>query len=334
MENPMRKQFSLVLGFVLFVSPALAHSFAATTFTIVKLVSNQSGKAKNADPNLINPWGLAQGPGTDPIWAADNGTGLSTVYAQGTGKVENTVVAIPKGSPTGIVYAPSIGFQISETGKTGDSSFIFDSISGVISGWSSSVDAQNAVIAIDNSASGAQYTGLALDAGSKLLFAANFAQNQVEVYDNKWKPVTTFTDKKLTGYAPYNVAIINGAVYVAFANFSTGSGYVEVFSESGTLKQKLIAKGPLDAPWGMTIAPSKFGTFANALLVGNLGNGKINAFDPGTGNFLGTLTNKAGKALKISGLWALDPVPTGDVTFSAGPNGYAAGLIGLIKPAK
>jgi uncharacterized protein (TIGR03118 family) len=312
----------------------LAHSSAATTFTIVKLVSNQSGKAKNVDPNLINPWGLAQGPGTDPTWAADNGTGVSTVYAQGTGKVDSTIVTIPKGSPTGVVYAPSIGFQVSEKGKTGDSTFIFDSIPGVISGWSSSVDANNAVIAIDNSATGASYTGLAIDASTKLLFAANFAQNQVEVYDSKWKPVTTFTDKKLTGSAPYNVAIINGDVYVAFANFSAGSGYVDVFSENGTLKQRLIAKGPLDAPWGMTIAPSKFGTFANALLIGNLGDGKINAFDPGTGKFLGALTNKGGKALKIPGLWALDPVPTGEVTFSAGPNGYADGLIGLIKPAK
>jgi len=330
----MRRQLSLVFGFILLASPALAHSSAATTFTIVKLVSNQSGKAKNVDPNLINPWGLAQGPGTDPIWAADNGTGVSTVYAQGTGKVDSTIVTIPKGSPTGVVYAPSIGFQVSEKGKTGDSTFIFDSIPGVISGWSSSVDANNAVIAIDNSATGASYTGLAIDASTKLLFTANFAQNQVEVYDSRWKPVTTFTDKKLTGSAPYNVAIIHGDVYVAFANFSAGSGYVDVFSENGTLKQRLIAKGPLNAPWGMTIAPSKFGTFANALLVGNLGDGKINAFDPGTGKFLGALTNKGGKALKIPGLWALDPVPTGEVTFSAGPNGYADGLIGLIKPTK
>ena len=330
----MTRQFSFVLGFMLLASPALANSSITTTFAIVNLVSDQSGKAKNVDPNLINPWGLAQGPGSDPVWAADNGTGLSTDYAQGTGQLGSAVVTIPKGSPTGTAYAPSIGFQISENGRTADSKFIFDSAAGVISGWSSSVDAQNAVIAVDNSAGGASYTGLALDSGSKLLFAANFAQNQVEVYDNKWKPVTTFTDKRLTGYSPYNVAIINGEVYVAFANFTTGSGYVDVFSEGGTLMQRLIAKGPLNLPWGMTIAPSKFGSFANTLLVGNLGNGKINAFDPVTGNFLGALTNKRGKALKIPGLWALDPVPTGEVTFSAGPNGYADGLIGLIKVAK
>ena len=123
----------------------------------------------------------------------------------------------------------------------------------------------------------------------------------------------------------------NGNVYVTFVKFG-GGGYVDVFNESGTLLQQLIANGNLNEPWGLTIAPSTFGTFANSLLVGNLGDGKINAYDPGTGSLIGTLTNKRGKALKISGLWSLDPVPTGEVTFSAGPNGYANGLIGLIKP--
>jgi uncharacterized protein (TIGR03118 family) len=331
MEEQMRRKLSLAFGFILLASPVLAHSPAATTFKIVKLVSNQAGKAANTDPNLINPWGLAQGPGTDPIWASDNGTGLSTVYAQGTGKVSTTVVTIPNGSPTGTVYSGGAGWKITENGNSANSTFIFDSIAGVISGWNSSVDAKNAVVAVNNSASGAQYTGLAIDASSKLLFAANFAQNQVEVYDSNWNLTTTFTDSSLSGFAPYNVAIINGNAYVTFVKFG-GGGYVDVFNESGTRLQQLIANGNLNEPWGLTIAPSTFGTFANSLLVGNLGDGKINAYDPSTGNFVGTLTNKRGRALKISGLWSLDPVPTGEVTFSAGPNGYANGLIGLIKP--
>jgi uncharacterized protein (TIGR03118 family) len=327
----MRSTFSLALGLALLATPALAHSPAATQFKIVKLVANLSGKAKNTDPNLVNPWGLAQS-GTNPIWASDNGTGLSTVYSQGTGTVGGTVVTIPDGSPTGIVFSPSIGFQISESGKSANSTFIFNSLAGVISGWNSTVDAKNAVIAVNNSASGAQYTGLALDTTSKLLFAANFAQNQVEVYDSSWNLTTTFTDGSLTGFAPYNVAIINGNVYVTFAKFGATGGYVDVFSESGALQQQLIANGNLNEPWGLTIAPSTFGTFANALLVGNLGDGHINAYDPSAGTFLGTLTNRRGKALRIPGLWALDPVPSGKVTFSSGPNNYANGLIGLIQP--
>src|SRR5205814_2468632 len=125
--------------------------------------------------------------------------------------------------------------------------------------------ANNAVIAVDNSATGAEYTGLALDPSSKLLFAANFAQDQVEVYDNTWKLKTTFTDSSLTGFAPYNVAIISGNVYVTFVKFG-GGGYVDVFNESGTLLQQLIANGNLNEPGALTIAPSTFGTFATSLL--------------------------------------------------------------------
>lgn len=330
----MRRHHLAAFGLVLLGYPALAQAPAATAFKIVNLVSDQAGKAKNTDPNLVNAWGLAQGPGKDPIWVADNGTGLSTVYAQGSGTVQNLVVTIPDGVPTGVVYAPSIGFKVSESGKSGDSAFIFDSEAGVISGWNSSVNPTNAVIAVDNSSKGAGYTGLALDTKSKLLFAANFSQNQVEVYNTKWKLTNTFTDTTLSGYGPYNVAIINGSVYVTFVNFSAGGGYVDVFSESGTLQQQLVVNGKLNLPWGLTIAPSTFGTFANSLLVGNLGDGRVNAYDPSSGNFLGTLSNSKGKALSVDGLWALDPVPRGKVTFSAGPGGYSFGLIGMIEPVK
>ncbi|HEY2446901.1 MAG TPA: TIGR03118 family protein [Rhizomicrobium sp.] len=334
----MRRKISLAFGFVLMAFPALSAQLPATTaFKIVPLVSNQTGKAPNVDPNLVNPWGLAQAPGKSPIWAADNGTGLSTVYEQGTGKIDSIVVTIPKGQPTGTVYAPAVGFKITENGKSGDSAFIFDSATGVLSGWNSSVDANNAVIAVDNSGNGSVYTGLALDPSTKLLFAANIANNQVQVFDNKWNQVAAFTDTGLpAGFAPFNVAIFNGNVYVTFAQQGGfgPSGYVDVFNESGTLLQQLIAKGKLNGPWGMAKAPSTFGSFAGSLLVGNLYDGKINAYDAGSGSLLGTLSNKRGKPIKIQGLWALDPVPRGDITFSAGPNFYADGMIGLIKVAK
>ncbi len=187
------------------------------------------------------------------------------------------------------------------------------------------------------------YKGLALDPSSKLLFAADFANDQVQIFDNQFEVTGSFTDPGLTGYGPFNVAIINGDVYVAFAKQDKskkneidklGDGYVDVFSESGTLLQQLVAKGPLDAPWGMTIAPSNFGSFAGDLLVGNFGNGWINAFDPGTGAYVGSLGDTKGNPLAIDGLWSLDPVPNGDITFSAGPNKEKNGLLGLIKVAK
>ena len=278
------------------------------------------------------------------VWVSDNGTGLSTVYQQGTGANTGLVVTIPSGVPTGQVYVPpNTGFLISENGKSGNALFLFNSEAGVISGWSASVDSKNAVVGYDGSANGSVYKGLALNLSSKLLFAADFANNQVQVFDNTFTPVGSFTDSSLKGYAPFNVAIVGGNVYVAFAKQDKtkhneidklGDGYVDVFSESGTLLTQLVAQGELDAPWGMTIAPSTFGTLAGALLVGNFGNGWINAYDASTGTSLGWLTEKNGNPVAIDGLWALDPVPNGEITFSAGPHKEKHGLLGLLSVAK
>jgi uncharacterized protein (TIGR03118 family) len=348
MEVPMRLKRTLATAIVSLAAPMLAGIATArasqTFFTIVPLVSDQQGQAKFTDPNLINAWGLAQGPGNAPVWVTDTGTGLSTVYDQKTGKNTGLVVTIPSGAPTGNAYVPSgAGFQISENGKKGDAEFLFDSLSGVISGWNSSVDATNAVPAFDGSAQGDAFTGLALDASTGLLFAADVANNKVDVFDNKFNLKTSFTDTSLpAGYAPFNVAIFNGDVYVAYtlgggAGFHKpkgGPGYVDIFDESGNLLKQLIKGGPLDAPWGMAMAPSSFGSFAGAFLVGNLDDGKINAFNPTSGKFLGALSTKKGQPIVISGLWALDAIPKGAITFAAGPNGYADGLLGQIKVKK
>lgn len=334
----MRTKISLALGLLLLASPAWAGNVPATpVFKITKLVSDQAGKAKNTDPNLVDAWGLSQAPG-GPVWVSDNGTGLSTVYDAGTGFNEGIVVTIPQGFPTGNVYNTA-GFDVSENGKSGSPAFIFDSEAGIISGWAPSVDAANAIVAYDGSAQGSVYKGLAIDLSSKLLFAADFANNQVQIFDSSWNLVGSFTDTSLPKrYAPFNVAIINGNVYVTFAKRDKsghdeidgpGLGYVDVFNESGTLLQQLTGQGPLNAPWGMVIAPSKFGSFAGDLLVGNFGDGWVNAFDPSTGAYIGPLSTSKGP-IAIDGLWALDPVPSGDVTFSAGPRKEKHGLLGLI----
>ena len=335
----MRTEFKLAVALLLLAAPGIAGENApsvpnTTLFKVTNLVSNEAGKAKNTDPNLINAWGLAQAKSSAPLWVADNGTGVATVYAQGKGTNEGLVVNIPDGAPTGIVSVPSgSGFQISENGKNANAAFLFDGQTGVISGWNTSVDQSNAIAAYTSS--GSDFTGLALDPSSKLLFAADFAKNGVQVLDNNFALKSTFTDSSLpAGFTPYNVAIFKGNVYVTFVSFGAGGGYVDVFSESGTLKQQLIVNGKLDIPWGMAIAPSTFGTFAGSLLVGNLGNGEINAYNLGSGKFLGTLSTKKGTPIEIDGLWALDAAPKGDISFSAGPLGYADGLIGIITANK
>jgi uncharacterized protein (TIGR03118 family) len=338
----MRKEISIAFGLVLLASPAWAGSIPASpVFKIVKLISDQAGKAKNTDPNLVDAWGLSQAPG-GPLWVSDNGTGLSTVYTQGTGVNTGLVVTIPSGVPTGNVYNTS-GFKVSENGISGAAAFIFDSEAGIISGWNPSVDPSNAIVAHDGTAQGSVYKGLAIDTSSGLLFAADFRNNQVQIFNSSWKLVGAFTDKTLPRrYAPFNVAVINGSVYVTFAKQDKsklneidgpGLGYVEVFDESGNLLQQLTGQGPLNAPWGMVIAPSNFGSFAGDLLVGNFGDGWVNAFDPATGTYIGPLSTSTGP-IAIDGLWALDAVPTGDITFSAGPKKESHGLVGLIKVAK
>ncbi len=341
----MKTQCSLTLGLFLLASLAAAASSgeaAAGSFKVVPLVSDEAGKAPVTDPNLVNAWGLAQAPGA-PVWVSDNGTNLSTVYSRTTGQINAIVVNIPLGFPTGIVFAPSsLGFNVTENGHTGPATFLFDTESGAIEGWANGVDAKNAIVAVDNSGSGAVYKGLAIDNTAVLLFAANFSQNKVEVYNNKFQLVNSFTDPNLPkAYAPFDIMDVNGTLYVSFAKRDKthhdevdgpGLGYVDTFDLNGNLLQQLVANGPLNAPWGLAIAPSQFGAFANDLLVGNFGNGKINVFDPNSGAMLGTLTNKMGKDIKIDGLWALDSGPNSNqVNFSAGPVGESHGLLGIIS---
>jgi uncharacterized protein (TIGR03118 family) len=348
-ENLMKTQFGLAIGLMLLVSPAVAGETAATapaggSFKVMPLDADQKGKAKVVDPNLINPWGLSQSPG-GPVWVSDNGTGLSTLYDRTNGQIESLVVTIPQGNPTGTVYVPSnIDFQVTENGTSGPAAFLFDSESGVISGWAPSVDGTNAIVAVNNSASGAVYKGLALDTNSQLLFAANFSQNKVEVYNTQFQLVNTFTDPSLPArYAPFNILDVNGLLYVSFAERDKSGhdevdgahkGYVDVFTTSGQLQTSLIAGGFLNAPWGMQIAPTGFGSYSGDLLVGNFGNGWINVYDPTKGTWIATVQGKKGP-LTIQGLWALDNGPgTGQVSFSAGPGGEAHGLLGIIEPSK
>ena len=322
------------------------------------LVADTPGVADLTDPNLVNPWGIAQSA-TSPFWISDNGTGLATVYstsATATLTVASLKVTIPRGAASGAGTGPVTG-QLSNSTTvfligTTKASFLFCTQDGTISGWNGGAAA---TIKVDNSSKGAVYDGMALGGASTApqLYVANFHSGAVEVYDGNFAPVTlaagAFTDAKIpSGFAPFNIVNIGGKLYVAYAKQSSagnydvagpGNGYVDIFDMSGNLTTRLIAAGALNAPWGMAIAPANFGVFANMLLVGNFGNGLINVYDPAAGTALGALQNPSGSAISIDGLWALQAGngksggDTNAVYFTAGPDAQQHGLLGSLQAA-
>ena len=326
----------------------------ANAYVQHNLVSDIPGMADVTDPNLVNPWGLSFSA-AGPFWVSNNGKGNSTIY-NGAGTITPLVVAIPVAAgetgasrPTGQVNNNTTGFILANGNKA---SFIFDTEDGTIAAWNGGA---NAATVVDNSASGAVYKGLAIGSNSSgpLLYAANIFSGNVDVFDTAFKPTTVsggFADSAIpSGYAPFNIWNIGGKLYVTYAKQSAdkkndspgrGNGFVSVFDTNGNLIQHLVSNGPLNSPWGVAIAPSTFGVFAGALLVGNFGDGTINAFNATNGNSLGTLQDPSGKTIQISGLWALlfgNGKSGGDpnlLYFTAGiiQNGATHGLLGSLAP--
>jgi uncharacterized protein (TIGR03118 family) len=236
--------------------------------------------------------------------------------------------------------------MVSENGVSGASAFLFATLDGTISGWAPTVDLFNAIVAVDNSASGALYTGLAYAQTGPhvLIYAADAVNNRIDMYNTNFKWIKSFSDPIApAGLSVYGVQNINNKIYVTYASLVPFSGgAIDVFDLTGNLIKRLTmngSAGPLQGAWGMAMSPSNFGPFSNALLVGNVENGHINAFDPNTGDFLGSLKNTMGEDFHIGGLWGLafgdgDPV-TGsknNLFFAAGPAGYTQGLFGKILP--
>jgi uncharacterized protein (TIGR03118 family) len=321
-----QQAWRLNMLFGAFAALAAAQSTAPNTYLVHNLVSDLPGVADKTDANLKNPWGNAFSSGS-PFWVGDNVTGLSTLY-DGTGTPSATVVSIPAaggaatpGPVTGVIQnAFSSNVNVLDVAAGKPASFIFCSQDGVISGWASSVDATHAKVLVDNSGSGAVYKGCVLTGTSAapLILAANLNSGKVDLFDGSLKPVTggsAFVDSTIpAGFAPFNIETINGNIYVAYAKQDSqkkndaggpGNGYVSVFTPSGTLVSHLIAQGVLNSPWGMAMAPATFAPFGGDLLVGNFGDGKINAFNPVTGQALGTLNDLTGKPIVLAGLWSL-----------------------------
>jgi uncharacterized protein (TIGR03118 family) len=326
------------------------------------LVSDGAVPARTIDPHLKNPWGIAAIPGA-PFWIADNGRGLSTLY-DGIGGIVPLTVTIPppKGSPkgttatpTGIVWNPN-GQQFLVAPQLA-ALFIFATEDGTISAWNPTVDLHNAVLKVDNSegGNGAVYKGLALATNPTgiFLYATNFRNGTVDVFDANFKPAklpASFHDPKIpAGYAPFGIALINGNLFVTYAlqdaakhddQKGPGRGFVNVFDTQGNWVARFASRGALNSPWGIARAPLNFGPFSARILIGNFGDGRINGFDPdGNFDFRGSLHDREGRPIKIDGLWSIafgtavasDPAK---LYFTAGTNGETDGLFGLLQVAR
>ena len=347
------------LAVALGLALVFASSAAMAQYQLSNLSSNQVKWANHADPLLVNAWGLVHGPGT-PWWVSDENSGWSTLYDGAGNTIQRLKVLIPTagngpssptglngpGSPTGIVFNGSQEFQVGGWASI----FLFATLDGTISGWAPQTNFNQAIIApLQNQPAGAVYTGLAVTnkSAGNFLYAADIANNQVEIFDANFNFVKAFTDSTLpTGFAPFGVRDINGIVYVTFASVSGGNGgFVEQFLEDGTPVnpgKPLISGVPLNQPWGIAAAPRNFGPLSNTLLISNNTNGgRINAFNPTTGKFVGTVKDMNGKAIVINQLWGID---FGDglgkngapnqLFFTSGPANNLAGTFGKITVAR
>ncbi|PYN23248.1 MAG: TIGR03118 family protein [Candidatus Rokuibacteriota bacterium] len=343
----------LILGSV---QPAVAQFY-----TQHNLVSDGAVPADLVDTDVVNAWGLVSGP-TTPWWIADNGTGRTTLYNVGTGAIQATFT-VPgagghQGTPTGVVFNGGTGFVVTNSAGTSPARFIFVAEDGTISGFRGAP----IVIAMDNSASGAVYKGLAIASTTTgdFLYATNFHAGTVDVFNSTFHPVTmlpgAFTDPDLpAGYAPFGIRNIGGTIYVTYALQDAakhddvrgeGHGFVDAFDTAGHLLRRVASKGQLNSPWGLALAPGDFGFFSGDLLVGNFGNGRIHAFDPaklnGQGEFQhrGPLHSADGPPIAIDGLWAIafgsgapNNGPMNTLFFTAGPFDESHGLFGSLVVA-
>jgi len=313
--------------------PAFAGSYEQ-----VNLVSDIFGIARFQDTNLVNAWGITYGP-TTPFWIADNGAGVSTLYTQDgvafpPPPASPLVVQIPvpggacpppsAAAPTGIVFNGNTSSFL--VGPNKPAGFIFDTEDGTISGWNSgncaALEVDNSTNAVDGFKLGAVYKGLAIgnNGSGDFIYATNFRDGVVEMYDAQFHFVGFFTDPNITpdapgsGFAPFGIQNINGLLYVTFAMqddqkhddvAGAGSGFVDVFDLNGNFKRTFARGGRLNSPWGLALAPDDFGKFGHHLLIGNFGDGRINAFDLHSGGSDGPLKNDRGEAIFIGGLWGL-----------------------------
>jgi uncharacterized protein (TIGR03118 family) len=310
--------------------------------------------ARITDPNLVNPWGQAASP-TSPLWVADNGTNVSSLYTGGVKgsipQIAPLVVSVPEGAPTGVVFNPTGDFVVRTEAGSAPANFIFDSEAGRITAWSKAVSGPRAKLELTNR--DAVYKGLTLASagGAHFLYATTFHEGRIDVLNPHFRKVSLpggFKDPDIpAGFAPFGIQALGCELYVTYAKqdlanhddvAGPGNGFLDVYDTSGQLLHHLIARGDLNSPWGLTLAPARVGAFSGDVLVGNFGDGAIHAYDPTTGAEKGQLTNTDGNPILTNGLRALR---FGNGTFAtdrtlvstAGIGGESHGLLGEIAPA-
>ncbi len=329
---------------------------ARGSFRETDLVSNIPGRALHLDPNLVNPWGISAS--SSPMWVSDNNAGVATLH-DGAGNAfpppangGPLVVKIPLpdgsdgGAPTGTVFNAS-------GGEFKGDRFLFGTEDGTIAGWNPAVNFRRARIEVDRSAIGlgAVYEGLAIgnNGAGDHIYAANFRFGTIEVFDTSYTMVAlsgSFTDPGIPiGFAPFNIQNLGGVLYVTYAmqkpdkhddQSGPGFGFVDAYDLNGHLLQRVASGGTLNSPWGLAIAPASFGNFHDNLLVGNFGDGHINAFSLSTGAFRGQLKSDANAPIQIDGLWGLRfgnggvGASPNSLYFAAGINEEKDGLFGSI----
>jgi uncharacterized protein (TIGR03118 family) len=358
MPSPKRRaQIAGLIVLLVLLTTLTSASAATVAFKQTNLVSDGSAQANTIDANLKNPWGLAQGPST-PFWVANQVTNTSTLYdADGVPQPAGTplVVSVPQvrpdpQGPTGLVFNGTSDFVVTKAPNSGPAAFIFVGLDGSISGWNPTVDPTNAITAVNDS-DRSIFTGatLANSGGSNRLYIANGLAGTVDVKGPDFQPVTpsgTFTDPATPqGLVPFNVRELGGKIYVTYAvpgeeadEEEEGSGSVSVYDTEGNLLKHLTDGGHLASPWGLALAPQGFGDFGGALLVGNFNEeGHINAFNPDTGEFLGTVSDVNGQPLENDELWSLQFGTGGGgsspntLYLTAGINDEAGGLFAKIE---
>jgi uncharacterized protein (TIGR03118 family) len=320
------------------------------------LVSDLAGRAERQDQNLVNPWGLVR-TANGAIRVSNNGTSTSTVYSGARDGRPVTflspVVHLPgSADPTGLVRNDTRDFRFTASGRSGPARYVFAGENGGLFAFNPAVRPTNGVqVAQEDDA---VFKGLTLVAGQRpRLLVANFRDARIDAFNTRFKLVKqaagAFRDPRIpTGFAPFDVKDINGRVFVTYAKQDAakhddvagpGNGFIDVFSTKGRLLQRFASRGVLNSPWGLETAPKGFGKFAGDLLVGNFGDGRINAFDLRTGRFEGTLRCPDGTPVVIEGLWGLQRGTarsggTDSVWFAAGIEDEQHGLLGTLRPER
>ena len=359
---------------------AVASGAQTNSYAVHNLVSDIPGAAATTDPNLVNAWGLAASS-TSPWWVADNGSDMTTVYdASGNPFPPASPIVVQVASaPSGAVANPGSNFVVGSGSASGPARFLFATEDGTILGWNPTASPTQALVAVP-ATDGAVYKGLTL-ANGDTLYATDFHNAKVDVFDGNFNPMTTsgaFVDPHMkAGFAPFGIQNIGGTIFVSYAKQDAaghddvagqGLGFVDAYDTNGVFLGRVATRGQLNSPWGLAQAPADFGRFSGDLLVGNFGNGKINAYAPrrhgshrhvgelkqerhgshghvrkleqgrhGLFTHVGQLRGPGHKPIVIDGLWALqfgfgaaNNGPTNTLFFTAGPNGESDGLFGSI----